>query len=223
MLAAAWKADTCLLERVGQQTPTGKQKPPDKSIAGVAPGPPAIQIERDAMQILAIDPGPVRSAWIAYDGNDGNIWGFGLEDNGKIIGETLPQELACFPPDRFALQLVIEMIEGRGMPVGASVFETCVWIGRLYQRWLEITDDVSEEYTTPNRILRRTIKLHLCGSARAKDSNVRQALIDKFGGSKETAIGKKANPGPLYGIKKDIWAALAVAVTWAETKGEQDA
>ena len=44
--------------------------------------------------------------------------------------------------------------------------------------------------------------------------------IDKFGGSKETAIGKKANPGPLYGVKKDIWAALAVAVTWAETNGE---
>lgn len=31
---------------------------------------------------------------------------------------------------------------------------------------------------------------------------------------KEKAIGKKATPGPLYGVVGDEWAALAVAVTW---------
>jgi hypothetical protein len=28
------------------------------------------------------------------------------------------------------------------------------------------------------------------------------------------AVGLKATPGPLYGFKKDMWAALAVAVTY---------
>ena len=30
---------------------------------------------------------------------------------------------------------------------------------------------------------------------------------------KDAAIGKKATPGPLYGVKSHAWAALAVAIT----------
>jgi hypothetical protein len=41
---------------------------------------------------------------------------------------------------------------------------------------------------------------------RAKDANIRQALIDKLG-----AVGTKKAPGPLYGISGHLWAALAVA------------
>ena len=62
-------------------------------------------------------------------------------------------------------------------------------------------------------IYRKDVKLHLCGSPRAKDSNIRQALIDRFGPGKEKAIGLKKTPGPLYGVKSHVWAALAVAVT----------
>lgn len=46
----------------------------------------------------------------------------------------------------------------------------------------------------------------------AKDANVRQALINRFGG-KDAAIGRKAAPGPLYGISRDMRSALAIAVT----------
>ncbi len=37
-----------------------------------------------------------------------------------------------------------------------------------------------------------------------------------FGGTKEAAIGKKASPGPLYGVSSHAWQALAVAVVVAE-------
>ena len=69
---------------------------------------------------------------------------------------------------------------------------------------------------------RRAVKLALCGDSRAKDANIRQALIDRFGGS--AAIGRKAAPGPLYGISRDVWSALAIAVTYtlAEARGEHD-
>ena len=69
------------------------------------------------------------------------------------------------------------------------------------------------------RVPRRDVKLHLCGHARATDSNIKQAIVDRFGPSTEKAIGRKATPGPLYGIKQHCWAALAVALTWADQHG----
>jgi hypothetical protein len=108
--------------------------------------------------------------------------------------------------------LAIEMVASYGMAVGATVFETCVWSGRFIERWL-VSDKRRPE---PVRVYRKEVKIHLCGSMRAKDANIRQALIDRYGG-KESAIGKKANPGPLYGMSGDCWSALAVAITAAET------
>jgi hypothetical protein len=61
-------------------------------------------------------------------------------------------------------------------------------------------------------VFRRDVKLSLCGSARAKDGNIRTALIDLHGG-KEAAIGRKKTPGPLWGVHADVWAALALAIT----------
>ena len=51
---------------------------------------------------------------------------------------------------------------------------------------------------------------------RAKDSNIRQAVMDMYGSSKEVAIGNKKKPGPLYGVVKDIWSSLAIAITHTE-------
>jgi hypothetical protein len=105
-------------------------------------------------------------------------------------------------------QLVIEMIASYGMAVGAEVFDTCVWIGRYVQAW-HSPDAV-------RLIYRKQVKLHLCGTTKAKDTNIRQALLDKFGPGKDKAIGKKAAPGPLYGVKTHAWSALAVAVVASE-------
>jgi hypothetical protein len=83
-----------------------------------------------------------------------------------------------------------------------------VWVGRFIEM------SVADAALMP----RKDVKLHLCGQTRAKDSNIRAALIDRFGG-KEKAIGKKASPGPLYGLKADAWQALALAVTWLDLHG----
>lgn len=154
------------------------------------------------MRILAIDPGPVQSGWVIYDTDEGIIDGR-VEDNATLLG-FLRDGWACLP------ELVIEQIASYGMAVGATVFRTCEWAGRF------------DAKCKAHWLTRGMVKMHLCGSMRAKDSNIRQALIDRFpatGGGKTPQIGTKACRGPLYGFKGDMWAALAVAVTWAETSG----
>jgi hypothetical protein len=148
--------------------------------------------------VLAIDPGTTESGWVLLD-SEGEPSGFGKEANEFVLALVYD-----YAEDRANLggTLAVEMVASYGMAVGAEVFETCVWAGRFIEAWGggEI------------RVYRRDVKLHLCGQTRAKDGNVRQALIDRYGG-KDKAIGKKASPGPCYGMSGDVWQALALAVT----------
>ena len=108
--------------------------------------------------------------------------------------------------------VVIEKIESYGMAVGAEVFDTVFWAG-----WF-----AEAVHRVPVVLLpRRAVKLALCGDSRAKDANIRQALLDRFGGS--AAVGRKASPGPLYGISRDVWSALAIAVTYSIANGSNGA
>lgn len=144
--------------------------------------------------ILAIDPGTTQSGVVLY--LDGRVIESGIHDNPtvlEIIGRTDAEQLA------------IEMVESFGMAVGKEVFRTVWWIGRFAQAWMD------RRGALPAEVTRRAVKLHLCGSSRAKDPNIRQALLDKLGPQ-----GTKAAPGPTYGVKSHAWSALAVAVTAAE-------
>jgi hypothetical protein len=154
--------------------------------------------------ILAIDPGPAESACLLYD----------VEARRPVEWATLPNpELLAFL-DRYKHRpkswgtLAVEMVASYGMAVGAEVFDTCVWVGRFVERWGGDDHEL---------IYRADVKLHLCHDKRAKDTNIRQALIDRYGPGKAAAVGLKASPGPLYGLTGDCWSALAVAVTVAET------
>lgn len=148
------------------------------------------------MVILAIDPGNIKSAYVSL--SEDGIHDKGIDDNEGIL-----DRIECAEED----ELIIEMIASYGMAVGKTVFDTCVWIGKFTRE--------AEYMDMPVRfVYRKDIKLHLCQSMRAKDSNIIQALKDRYG-----EVGKKANPGPLYGIKKDLWSALAVGTFYLDTKG----
>jgi len=148
--------------------------------------------------MIAIDPGPEQSAWVRY--RDGEILEMDIEPN---------EHVRSWLPHAWGEELAIEMVASYGMAVGKDVFETVYWIGRF---------DEAHNEGAAARVYRKDVKMHLCGNTKAKDSNIRQALIDRFGGlgGKEAAVGKKANPGPLYGVRSHLWAALAVAVTYAD-------
>lgn len=160
--------------------------------------------------ILAIDPGNERSAAVVLN-DDGAPVEFWKETNDEVRNRVLAIS-KIFAPQHLA----IEMIASYGMPVGKEVFDTCVWIGRFVEAW---SSALGSPYTL---VYRRDVKMFLCGNNTAKDGNIRQALIDRFGG-KDAAIGRKKTPGPLYGFHDDLWAALAVGVTWRETYAKRAA
>lgn len=149
------------------------------------------------MRVLAIDPGNTESAWC--DVADGSPNGFLKESNFLVLERLRTLEVG-------GVLLAVEMIASYGMPVGREIFETCLWVGRFVEAW----DKRGGKHYL---VYRRDVKLHLCADSRAKDSNIRQALLDRYGPGRQLAIGTKKNPGPLYGMAGDCWAALAVGVT----------
>jgi hypothetical protein len=156
------------------------------------------------MTVYALDPGPEKSALVCVsDGTvSGHIWA-----NNELLSAIKGGKI---PP--FSQHLVIESVESYGMPVGREVFETVFWSGRFAEAWQGRGLGCSW-----SRLPRRAVKLALCGSVRATDATIRQALVDRYGPGKEAAVGRKASQGPLYGIRKDLWQALALAVTYQLT------
>ncbi|MFY7866412.1 hypothetical protein [Roseateles sp.] len=150
--------------------------------------------------ILAIDPGPTECGWALLSGRR-------LLESGVLGLHEMLAALrgTCTSPET---RVAVEMIASYGMPVGAEVFQTCVNIGRMVETCAERGREVQ-------LVTRHAVKMHLCGNTRAKDSNIRQALIDLLG-----PPGTKAAPGPTYGVKSHAWPALAVAVTVAGLQPE---
>lgn len=127
---------------------------------------------------------------------------------------------------------------GTGMSAGSEVFDTCIFLGQMH----EILESV---HGAPvKKIRRQTIKTQLCGRATAKKAEVRQAVIDRWGGNERAIGGKKCPqckgkgwrgrgrstcaecngdgwyvpPGPLYGVTGHAWDALAAGIYRWEMK-----
>jgi len=153
------------------------------------------------VRILAIDPGTTESGYVLMNSDGLAIIASGVVGNDKMLADIRRSQLTV---DWTAM----EWVQSYGMPVGKEVFETVFWTGRFIEACLPGRWD---------RVTRGDVKRHLCGSPRARDSNVRRALLDMYphtGGGKTPAVGTKAQPGPLYGISTHCWAALGVGVTF---------
>lgn len=155
--------------------------------------------------ILAIDPGNIQSGYVVVEHDGEEIRR--VLDVGKLPNEEIRDVLHKNIYGN-CTDFAIEMIAGMGMAVGQEVFDTCLWIGRF----MEFAERDGGE---PVKIFRREEKLDLCGSLSAKDANIRQALVDRYApGQPNFGKGTKKNPGFFYGFSADMWAAMAVAVTY---------
>jgi hypothetical protein len=155
--------------------------------------------------ILAIDPGNIESGYVLVEHDGQEIRK--VLDVGKTTNERIVEKMMNDLP--LISDFAIEMVQSMGQTVGQEVFDTCVWVGRFWEVARYAYVGISGKKT----IYRREEKLYLCGCLSAKDKNIRQALIDRYG-----VVGTKKNPGFFYvnGTKfaKDMWAAMAVAVTY---------
>ena len=160
--------------------------------------------------ILSIDPGNVESAYAFLHTETGALT---LGEFAKVENSAILDMARCAGSTCPGLIVAIEMIASYGMPVGKEVFETCVFIGRLREAMRDLP--VSFVY-------RRDVKLCLCNTPRAKDANVRQALISRYAQHDfKNGRGTKKNPDVFYGVKADVWAAIAVGVTCLEAGGTE--
>ena len=162
---------------------------------------------RNKLIVMGIDPGTSESAYTVFmsDGKEHFIL-----DKGKIPNEELLKGLRNWSLIRSGVAsaqlsfgkvpVYIEGMQAMGMPVGKEVFDTCYLIGR-------ITEILESGGVPVKRIYRSEVKLHHCHTPRAKDANIRAALIERFG-----AVGTKNNQGILYGVSADVWSSTAIAV-----------
>ena len=148
------------------------------------------------MTLIAIDPANIESAYCVMD----------TQYKPLEFGKIPNKELLYILQQPFAKDTVvaIEMIASYGMAVGKEVFETCLWIGRFIQAAETAGAKVELVY-------RKDVKMNLCNSMKAKDTNIRQALIDRFG-----EVGTKKSQGFFYNFKSDIWSAYAVGCTYLD-------
>lgn len=153
--------------------------------------------------LLAIDPGNTQSGWVLIDTTTCRSL-----DVGKISNHALRARI-ILGDFRDAEHVAIEMVASYGMAVGKEVFETCVWIGRF--------EELLRPNPNLNLVYRRDVKLHHCGTSKAKDANITQALVDRFApGEPNRGKGTKAAPGWFHGFHSDIWQAMALAVYAAD-------
>jgi hypothetical protein len=172
--------------------------------------------------IVGIDPGPVVSGYVCFQPPDRRA---PIGMGGSVVpNERILDYLAGWANCGAGYSLAVEMVSSYGVQVGKSTIDTIWWAGRFAQ--------AAEAKGMPQiRVYRSTVRAHMFARYislmppdpackrwptrwnQVGDPHVMRGLWARFGGSKAKAVGTKKKPGPLYGLKGHMWAALAVAVT----------
>ena len=151
------------------------------------------------MKILSIDAGTIESGYCLSEG-------YKPLHFGKISNEDLLQIVKKEEYD----VLVYEEFAAMGMPLGQTTITSITWNGRYIQSALD-----RDKRTEP--IFRREVKICLCGTMKAKDGNIRQALIDRFAQFDfKNGKGTKKRKDYFYGFSKDSWSAAAILTTFLD-------
>lgn len=162
------------------------------------------------MRVFAVDPGYEESAVVIIDATSLRIIDSLMLKNNELLDNIRLQGFSDINIDSDD-RLVIEAMTSYGQRVGIETIGTIYWSGRFHQAWVDHYGNGVRQVT------RVAVKTHLCGVARASDSDIRTVLHDRYGG-KAKAKGTKREPGPMHFITGHGYAALALGFTWIETE-----
>ena len=200
-------------EEAGGIQKTAHSSPPDYETRHMVSSSDGISCAKKKMttgRILAIDAGTTESGYaiMQFSKNDIQLIAFGKTSNAHL--------LQIVKSDSYD-NMVYEQFQSFGMAVGESTIEAIIWNGRFLQAAI---DNKKPVY----RVYRKEEKLWLCHSLKARDTNIRQALIDRYAKiDKKNGKGTKKEPDVFYGVTKDVWSAIAVGVTWKEKLEDEQA
>lgn len=161
-------------------------------------------------KFLVVDPGSEKSGYVLIDfrilGKKINILEFGKVPNDEIRKIVDNKEYDYF---------VIEGIQSYSSKFANTIIRTTLFVGAMLERVSINNPPAIRKEFSP-----KTIRALVAKDAQANDSMVREAVISTFAGildiSSDEMIGTKANPGPLYGVKADVWQALGGAIAMAK-------
>jgi len=162
------------------------------------------------MRIAAIDPGPTQSALVVCE-----TYSAGGRLPKILEKDIMPNETVLATLGYLSYDLVlVERVAPYGQrAIGWETIETCEWGSYFHLK--------SGREPHSCKVTRVQVKLALFGTTqRITDSAIRDEIIHRYGG-KETAIGKKKTPGPLYGLKADLWQAFALIIAWPDLKQDE--
>jgi hypothetical protein len=155
------------------------------------------------MIVLAVDPGPTVCGMVLYDAVARRV----VDARGAApVFDALAYIADVRPPT-----VLIERVESYGI-AGASLLDTARVCGRLEQRALDCG-------ATVRLLYRRDVCSALGVHGGNRDAQVRERCIEAHGGSVEVAVGRKKQPGPLYGVSSHAWQALGLVLANALREG----
>ena len=160
------------------------------------------------MIVLGIDPGPETHGAVVYDTEARRVlW--------SRKAATPAEALMCATFYGVSVVLIERpaVMGTLGPGILGHMFDTCWEAGRISaqaeQRGYRV------ETMTRREVLRHLGVMSGKGSA---DSRVRAACIADHGGTQVAAVGRKASPGPLYGVSSHAWQALGLVLAWLEVR-----
>ena len=159
------------------------------------------------MRILGIDPGPYAHGAVIYDTDAGKV-SWASKDASAL---DIHLEILRHPIDYVLIERPAAM-GTLGVGIIGHLLDTAWAAGELSESFRAL--EIPQQTMTRRQVLRSLGVMAGRGSA---DSRVRAAcILDHQVPGGPSAIGKKSNPGPLYGVSSHAWQALGMVLAWIE-------
>lgn len=169
------------------------------------------------MIVLGIDPGPETHGAVLYDSDQRRVLWSSKAITSFDLLDYLIREWA--KPDAIVIERPAAM-GALGVGIVGHMLDTAWEAGALWgQLWQIFKGD-------PQRMTRREVlrNLGVLSGTGSSDSRVRAACIaDHETPGGPPAVGRKATPGPLYGVSSHAWQALGLVLAWLERQRAEGA